>query len=322
MTCPALLRFKKVVYFGLTPQAVSFVTSTSMGHRVQVHVPAAILNAFFSWNRAAGSTGPTAALASTFASPLALGANSTKAGASLASFEELIKTYLGSAHYDTDAVVNGLDYSSTSIDTRDGVTMSGAGENRDECVYNLLTDSGVDASGNPKSDSHYSASDMVLCHMLNSCFGKSAWDTTDIFNIDDSFGMLSDAELAAAIAASFASVDGQAQVSSMFAHLIGTETLRYAGVPSVNSALYGDEPAASDLSGNWGLVAGDVFEIPLKLVFRAPVSSSDVDGNVVPSSITGEAADFQYAPPSSAVAGHVPAAPANLMNIRLQLLVV
>jgi len=68
------------------------------------------------------------------------------------------------------------------------------------------------------------------------------------------------------------------------------------------------------VTGNWGLTIGDKIEIPLKLVFRAPVTVVSVEDSTNPPQtnfIAGESSNFNA---STGVANS-----ANVINIRLQL---
>ena len=322
------LRYKKVVGLGLAFQAINLAQGEFMGHRVRLALPVDLMNEYFTWQRAAGEVRPTGRFTND-----ASGADQT--------FEELLTWALGSSMTDVDGVANGLNYSSEALDTYND-------SKRDTAIVN------VDASGTTIPDKHYSANDLVMAYVLFKCFGSSAFDAEDIiYNLEDAFGMLSSAALAAAVKDSLAAEDIEAglvlaqteepklgnrgKVDEMFRALLAADPQRFMkngkqidGLFETNAA---DASGNSDESGagNWCLKVGDVIEVPIKLYFTAPVTvlsvtdevrqpSSDSPANpetVVIKGQPGADAETAYDPNEE---GAAVAARENTMSVRLQLL--
>ena len=322
------LRYKKVVGLGLAFQAINLAQGEFMGHRVRLALPVDLMNEYFTWQRAAGEVRPTGRFTND-----ASGADQT--------FEELLTWALGSSMTDVDGVANGLNYSSEALDTYND-------SKRDTAIVN------VDASGTTIPDKHYSANDLVMAYVLFKCFGSSAFDAADIiYNLEDAFGMLSSAALAAAVKESLKLEDDEAllvlaqteepklgnrgKVDEMFRALLAADPQRFMkngkqidGLFETNAA---DASGNSDESGagNWCLKVGDIIEVPIKLYFTAPVTvlsvtdevrqpSSDSPANpetVVIKGQPGADAETAYDPNEE---GAAVAARENTMSVRLQLL--
>ena len=188
---PSLVLYRKVVNWGLTPQAINFAQSSFMGHRVCFNVPVDFMNEYFTWTRYSGELRPTGRFV-----------NSPSALANIPTFERMLERCLGAPYTDLDGVATALNYSSDALDTSDDVK-------RDQCVDNYTWDyTGLGASPqtavvSAPTGKHYGANDLVMAFVLNKCFGASAFDAYDIvYNLEDAFGMLTSAQLAAAITAS------------------------------------------------------------------------------------------------------------------------
>jgi hypothetical protein len=297
-----------------------------MGHRVCISVPVDVLNSIFVWSRKTGELQPTGRL------------NNVHANGSSPLADALVQA-LGSGFNDLDGVAAGLNFSTTALDM--------AGDlKRDPSVYNesSMVSAGISAT-------HYGANDLVMAYLMFKCFGSSAYDPTDIiYNVDDAFNMLSSEQLAAAITDSLeaedalaaaatlpakplatqAASDNKGQVDAMFRAFLAADPLRYfkngiqiPGLFETNFVLPADASGADPAgNGNWCLTVGDKLELPIQLVFRAPVNVLSVQDNVQnPSSATpnsantnviaGEAANFNCATTKAAAA--------NAISIRLQI---
>jgi hypothetical protein len=303
---PLTVRYRKIVTWGLAPSAIRFASAALMGHRVSVVMPVDLMNRYFTWTRASGSLGPIGHF------------DSDASGEEHEAFAVVLERALGGGFTDADAVANGLNFSSSALE-KEGVDIM-----RSDCVYNVQTSlSGAptqpgeahDASGNPMSSTHYGANDLVMAWVMFKCFGSSAYDPTDvIYNIDDGYNMLSSEELANAIEASLSeqealvtdASDAEAVpatqlglVHEMFLKFLATDPKRYfengvqiPGLFETNFVCGEGDPAGA---GNWCLTVGDRIEIPLRLVFRAPVSVLSVqDTTRLASSETPEKPETVY----------------------------
>lgn len=321
-----LIRYKKVVCWGLSPTTVNFAQAGAMGHRVCISIPVDVMNSIFVWSRATGELQPTGRL------------NNVHASGSSPLTDALVLA-LGSGFNDLDGVAAGLNFSTTALDM--------AGDlKRDPSVYNAATQTATGISS-----THYGANDLVMAYLMFKCFGSSAYDPTDvIYNVDDAFNMLSSQQLADAITASLeaedalaaactmpakqvsaqAASDNKGQVDAMFRAFLAADPLRYfkngiqiPGLFETNFVLPADASGADPAgNGNWCLTVGDKLELPIQLVFRAPVNVLSVQDNVQnPSSSTpdsantnvikGEASNFNCATEK--------ADKANAISIRLQI---
>jgi hypothetical protein len=337
------LRYKKVVGLGLTFQAINFAQGEFMGHRVRLSVPVDYMNQYFFWERAAGDYRPTGRFADAgreLAEPQV---------ADLPSFANLLEWALGTRYTDIDGVADALNYSSDALDTYND-------SKRDDCVLNFA--SAKDLAADPTAATaspatHYGANDLVMAYVLNKCFGSSAFDAEDIiYNLEDAFGMLSSKALAEAVRDSFVAEDTLAtgvlaataepkpgqrgKVDEMFRALLAADPKRFflngKQIEGLFETNYVCPDASGDIAaaGNWCLKAGDILEVPIKLVFTAPVTVlSVVDNAKEPSSLSPEkpetvfikgeeGADAQtawvYNAENLAAANR-----ANIMSIRLQL---
>ena len=335
---PTTIRYKKVVCWGLSPQAVNFAQASTLGHRVAVTIPVDLMNKFFTWTRASGENSPTGRF------------NKNPAGTVAGTDDfvsELVKAF-SREYNDLDGVANGLNFSSTALDMTGDLK-------RDPCVYNPQTDTvspAPRAPGAPSpsgvSSSHYGANDLVMAYLMFKCFGSSSYDPTDIiYNVDDAFNMLSSQQLAEVINASLEAEDALAnaavlpngkdwpqqlpgdnkgQVDAMFRGFLASDPLRYflngVQIPGLFETNFVCPPSDPAVHGNWCLTVGDKLEVPLQLVFRAPVTVMSVQDNIQnPSSATpdsatteiikGEAATFDCSAQKAALS--------NVVAIRLQI---
>jgi hypothetical protein len=306
-----------------------------MGHRVAISLPVDLMNKFFSWTRASGEVAPTGRFTNNPPGTI-LGTDDFTS--------ELVKA-LGSPYNDMDGVANGLNFSSSALDI--------AGDlKRDPSVYNRLTDTGttlaVPGAATGVSKTHYGANDLVMAYLMYKCFGSSAYDPTDIiYNVDDAFNMLTSEQLAQSIADSLAAEDAMAnaavqpngkpveqqlagdnkgQVDAMFRGFLAADPMRYfmngVQIPGLFETNFSSAPGDPSVGGNWCLTVGDKIEVPLQLVFRAPVSVLSVQDNVQnPSSATPDSANTQYIAGEAATfdCNTQKANLANVVSIRLQI---
>ena len=330
---------------GLTAQAINFAQSAFMGHRVSFSVPVDFMNEYFRWTRAAGEVRPTGRFV------MAPATNGGPSG--MPGFSTLLQRSFQTAYSDLDGVAEGLNYSSTALDSTNDMKRDGGITNN---TY-TYTSTGAGVADSPAPGTHYSVNDLVMAFVLNKCFGSSAYDTWDVvYNLEDAFGMLSNADLAAAIEASLQAEEDKAagvvlpakslatqspgddkgRVDEMFRSLLSIDPQRfYAGGKQI-PGLFESNPDAAG-SGNWCLGVGDKIEIPVRLYFRAPVTVLSVVDNVKnPSSATPDEVETVFikgegtidpltgAPsfdPAAATAAELAAAAknGNMMSLRLQI---
>ena len=328
---PTTIRYKKVVCWGLSPQAVNFAQASTLGHRVTVTIPVDLMNKYFKWTRASGEVAPTGRF----------NKNPTPAVAGSDFVSQLVEAF--SLEYnDLDGVANGLNFSSSALDITGDIK-------RDKCIYNSKTDTGLPGAPNGvNSTTHYGANDLVMAYLMFKCFGSSSYDPTDIiYNVDDAYNMLSSQQLAEVISASLEAEDALAnaavqpngkpvplqlagdnkgQVDAMFRGFLASDPLRYflqgVQIPGLFETNFTCPPSDPSVGGNWCLTVGDKIEMPLQLVFRAPVTVLSVQDNVQnPSSATPDSARTEVIKGESATfdCSAQKAAINNVVSIRLQI---
>jgi hypothetical protein len=339
---PSILRYKKVVNWGLTAQAINFAQSSFMGHRVCFSVPVDFMNQYLTWSRASGELRPTGRFN-----------NNPNAAGYVPTFEEMLTRCLGSEYTDLDGVATGLNYSSEALEAITDMKRDQNLSNND-WDYSPLGATPATASTPIAVGTHYGANDLVMAFVLNKCFGSSAFDAYGVvYNLDDGFGMLTNEQLAAVIKASLAEEEALAaaqvspakavaaqqpgdikgQVDAMFRSLLSIDPQRfYKGGKQITGLFESNTDA--DASGNWCLAVGDKIEIPVRLFFRAPVTvlsvvdgakngSSDTPDQVETVFIKGDLTGAQrdpgtYTPAQAAAA--LAEDRGNMMAIRLQIL--
>ena len=328
---PTTIRYKKVVCWGLSPQAVNFAQATTLGHRVTVMIPVDLMNKYFKWTRASGEVAPTGRF----------NKNPTPAVAGSDFVSQLVEAF--SLEYnDLDGVANGLNFSSSALDITGDIK-------RDKNVYNSKTDTGLPAAANGvTSSTHYGANDLVMAYLMFKCFGSSSYDPTDIiYNVDDAYNMLSSQQLAEVISESLEAEDALAnaavqpngkapslqlagdnkgQVDAMFRGFLASDPLRYfldgKQILGLFETNFVRAPSDPSVGGNWCLTVGDKIEMPLQLVFRAPVTVLSVQDNVQnPSSATPDSSRTEVIKGESATfdCSAQKASLSNVVSIRLQI---
>ena len=328
---PTTIRYKKVVCWGLSPQAVNFAQASTLGHRVSIVLPVDLMNKFFTWTRASGEVAPTGRFVK----------NPTPAVAGSDFVSQLVEAF--SLEYnDLDGVANGLNFSSSALEIAGDIK-------RDKCVYNSKTDTGLPGAPNGvTSTTHYGANDLVMAYLMFKCFGSSSYDPTDIiYNVDDAYNMLSSQQLAEVISASLEAEDALAnaavqpngkpvplqlagdnkgQVDAMFRGFLASDPLRYflegRQIPGLFETNFTCPPSDPSVGGNWCLTVGDKIEMPLQLVFRAPVTVLSVQDNVQnPSSATPDSSRTEVIKGESATfdCSAQKASLSNVVSIRLQI---
>ncbi len=343
-TTPSLLLFRKIVNLGLTAQAINFAQSAFMGHRVSLSMPVDFMNEYFRWTRAAGEVRPTGRFIST---PSSAGGPSA-----MPHFPELLKRAFQTAYSDLDGVAEGLNYSSTALDSTNDMKRDINSLETVNNIYAYDSVTGATTSTSPTS-THYSVNDLVMAFVLNKCFGSSAFDTWDVvYNLEDAFGMLTNVQLANAITNSLVDEEAKAvmalanspqlpgddkgRVDEMFRALLSIDPQRFYKNGSQIPGLFETNTDVAG-AGNWCLGVGDKIEIPVRLYFRAPVTVLSVVDNVKnPSSATPDEVETVFikgantalfepltgAPLVGTTAAELAAEAknGNMMSLRLQLL--
>ena len=302
------IRYKKTVCFGLANQVINFASAASLGHRVLVSIPVDLMNQYFTWTRASGSASPVGHFTN---------APTVTSGTAPATFNaSLIAAFKGD-HTDLDGVAKGLNFSSSALDTENNIKRNTSGT--------------ANADGG-----HNSANDLVMAYLMFKCFGSSAYDPTDIiYNLADAFGMLTNSQLATAIqdsldaeedlaSASPVDLNKKGEVDAMFRGFLAADPMRYfVDGQQIPGLFETNVDAAGD--GNWCLTVGDKIEIPLQLVFTAPVTVLSVQDNVQnPSSSTPDEVFTTVIKGDAAYTGAnalttPPATKENVIAIRLQI---
>ena len=285
--------FRKIVSSGLSVNTIRLATATSFGHRVSVDVTVTSLAGIFKWSRTKNTSVPKSILNSDIAN----GKNKLAA---------LIAQALTTTLTDRDSNSNGLDFNSTTMTAMEAVNPSVRA---------------TAASG--------SANDLVMAYVLFRCFGKTNYgDISQIYNLADAHNMVLDADIGDAIATSME--NNAPEVENFLKEQLKYDTARYITSNTLPTGMFdsnGNDAELTDSSGDMVFVSGDVIEIPVRLVFRAPVTVANMSDDVVYSSgfdqstgvdkqvITGEASAWD---PNTATA-----APAvgNVLAFRLQLTV-
>lgn len=284
---PISLTLKKVATLGLAVNPIHFVTKGSFGHRVQIGVTLSSLAAMFTWTRAKDASVPVAVF----------NGNGTSVGA-------MISTAIANGFVDLDKNVNGLNFTTTDLVAANPALQSPA--------------------GSPVN----SVNDLVMAFLMYRCFGTSTSDKSlDLYNIEDGYNMVSDTNFISAVADLLNTTTNPTLVDSLFRDQMTQDPARYLGWtdPAITGTMFdvttgtGTDVASS---GPWNFLAGDVIEIPVRMVFRSPVNLvnsllDDTLQSTAPNNasvITGEAATW-----SDANVPYVAPSPLNVINLRLQL---
>ena len=293
------MRFRKIVTSGLSANAIRFATATSFGHRLTVNVTATTLSAIFKWKRDMNTSVPKGVLATATGSTIT-------GGEGRDALRTLLASALTSPIVDRDANTNGLDFSSailTSLEAKNPAVRATA--------------------ATP------SANDLVMAYVLFRCFGKTDYsDIGEIYNLQDAHDMVNTTALCTAIAD--AVQNNTDDVESFLQEPLKNDWSRYITGGTVQAGLFdpnSETDETQDSTGDMAFVSGDVIEIPVRLVFRAPVSVASIPDDVLYASgfdqstgvdkqvIKGEVSTWD---PSTATASP---SPGNVLAFRLQLTV-
>jgi hypothetical protein len=299
---PAIcMRFRQVVSSGLSANAIRFATATSFGHRVKINVTGDELNTIFKWKREANTSLPVVQLVETTDGHVSTGGKFH--------LRQLIGTsIINNGFDDLDKKVNGLDFSSAALNNLE------------------LINPAVRAT-----PSTATMNDLVMAYVLFRCFGKSEYNGAgEIYNLDDAYNMVDGDAVISAIGEKF--YDNPDEITNFLREQLTKDPSRYLNSTATASnitALFDrnmtDE--ASESTGNMVWAVGDVIEIPVRLVFRAPVSVASISDDTLYTSGADQSDDTTQ---KQVIAGElstwdpagtvVPAA-GNVLAFRLQLTV-
>jgi hypothetical protein len=174
------------------------------------------------------------------------------ASAGEAAFKSAVEAALAGGFVDIDGVTGGLHFGTANLDTNTDPRKRAA--------------AGVGAN------------DIPLCFVLYKLYGSSAATTLDkIYNLEDAHGMLSNATVSTAIAASFVAAEAGA-VDAMFRDLLAADPHRFFDASGIPEAGIFETNADASGAGTWKMVADDILEIKLKMIFKSKVSRRGVAG--------------------------------------------
>jgi hypothetical protein len=237
------LAYSEEVNVALANNEINLADIEDYGHRVQITMPKAALNAYLKWSRNMGDSAPEGHVAAD--------------SAAKAAFEEALVTALGAGYNDIDAVTGALNFSSSVFD-----------DHSDDRLRKLVSGS------RPKS-----ANDLVLAFVLYKLYGSSAYNTSNnVLNIEDAYDMTTSAAVAAAITDSLELAGNADAINNMFRDLVAADPMRF--FDASGNQITGLFETNTDVSGSgsWGLVADDIIEIKTKFSFAAAVTRRGVNG--------------------------------------------
>jgi hypothetical protein len=128
-----------------------------------------------------------------------------------------------------------------------------------------------------------SANDIPLAFVLYKLYGSSTAATAGrVYNLEDAHGMLTNQTIIGALTSSFQAEEGGA-LTTMFRDLLAANPQRFFDASGNGPPGLFETGTSQDISGSggWGLVAGDTFEIRIRLVFKSQVTRRGADGTGV-----------------------------------------
>jgi hypothetical protein len=241
----SVLRYRKLVTTDLANQAVNLAESGTMGHRVQIPMSVDDLNAFFVWDRPAGSQRAVGHFVATSSTGV--------------KFDNIMVNSLSKVYTDVDGITNGLNFSSAILDAN--------------------TDSRLRLNGN------VSANDIVMSYLLFKCYGSSAAPTMSVvYNLEDAQQMLSSGTLTMAIHNSLSTEEAlstsasadKGAVDAMFRDLLAADPMRFFDATGKQIAGLFETNTDADSTGSWGFVQNDKIEMRVQFNFTNSVTRRGV----------------------------------------------
>jgi hypothetical protein len=182
-------------------------------------------------------------------------------------FRNALIEALGTTYVDIDGVAGGLHFGSASLST-----------NPDPRI---------------RKDGAISANDLPLAYVMYKLYGNSVAPTLDkIYNMADTYGMVTNSTVATAIIASLKGNES-GSLDLMFRDLISSDPHRFFTEDGVSEpAIFEVRPETSG-HGTWKITEGDIIELKLKLQFQSKVSRRGVAGREINVSALGSYPDNQ-----------------------------
>lgn len=240
MADPQTLHYSTIVAVDMDQtNGVNLADAAEYGHRLIIDVSLQEMDNYLRWERAPGTDKPSAVLGP---------------AAAATAFEAAVAAGIAAGFDDIDGVAGELHFGSA-------VT---AAENPDP----RLRVGGV-----------VSANDIPLAFVLYKLYGSSTVATVGrVYNLEDAHGMLTNQTIIGGITSSFQAEEGGA-LTTMFRDLLAANPQRFFD-GSGNTGPPALFETAQDVSGagGWGLVAGDTFEIRIRLVFKSQVTRRGAGG--------------------------------------------
>jgi hypothetical protein len=244
MPIASSLRYRRLVHMNLTNNAINLAQSNKLGHRIQVNVDTNAFAAFFYWFRSNLEGRPVGHFQDTDSSGNTM--------------LDLLKDVLETPYTDFDGVTNGLHFSSSVI-----TASADAGRLRETGTI--------------------SVNDWIVAYVLYKCYGKSSYDTSDLYNVEDMYQMLLTHDVAQEIVTSLNTEEAitvaatgtsgeSGYIDTMFAQHLASNPMRF--FDSSGRQVYGlfEIHPDDDAFGGWYFENGDSFEIPIAMTFQKPVT--------------------------------------------------
>lgn len=239
MADPQTLHYSTIVAVDMDQtNGVNLADAAEYGHRLIIDVSLQAMDNYLRWERQVGTDKPSAILGP---------------AAAATAFEAAVASAIAAGFDDIDGVTGQLHFGSVIT----------AAENPDP----RLRVGGV-----------VSANDIPLAFVLYKLYGSSTAATVGrVYNLEDAHGMLTNQTIIGGITSSFQAEEGGA-LTTMFRDLLASNPQRF--FDGSGAAPPGLFETAQDVSGSggWGLVAGDTFEIRIRLVFKSQVTRRGAGG--------------------------------------------
>lgn len=258
--------FKKPIPFTIDSSKISVEDYSLRGHRVQLFMSVDVLNAFFYWERLAGSCKPDGHFR-----PVAEDGST---------FYDALIHALSYQYNDLDGELDGLHFSSSMLDANTDLRIRKGGR--------------------------VTVNDIIMAYALYVCYGKTVIPTKGyIYNIQDAYDMVSNETVANAILTSFLEeeakgitgvytttpIDSQVKedsnlvkaiqrpensIDSMFQVLRKESPLRYFTADGTMPPGISKACVYETTRGPWNFVVNDRLEIPYQFRFLEAVTKESV----------------------------------------------
>ena len=167
----------------------------------------------------------------------------------LSGFSACLETALGDGFLDLDSVPNKLSFTSGQLAN----------------AYNVTN----------------SANDLIMAYILYKVFGNTSFNTnTKLYNRSNALSILSNTDVTHAVGTSIAShnTEGEA-IDTLFHDLLIANPMRFFNQSTGTQTPGIFETTANSFStGDWNTVVGDIIEIKVVFVFKAPITRGMITG--------------------------------------------